>query len=70
MWVGSNNHPTHTKYDGSSTREHCENGEPVNKSVFDQCSSGEMYSFTFEKTGEFGYHNHLGAQDSGTVEVS
>jgi plastocyanin len=70
MWVGSNNHPRHTKYDGSSTREHCENGEAVNESVFDQCSAGETYSFTFDKTGEFGYHNHQGPRDSGTVVVS
>lgn len=70
MWVGSNNHPRHMNYDGSSTREHCQNGEAVNESVFDQCSAGETYSFTFEKSGEFGYHNHQGPQDQGTVVVS
>ncbi len=66
MWVGSNDHPTHTKYDGTSTREHCPN---PGSDTFDQCSSGDSYSFTFNKTGEWGYHNHVAAFDKGTVTV-
>lgn len=66
MWVGSNNHPAHTKYDGTSTYQHCSGGE---SDTFDQCSAGDRYSFTFGKTGEWGYHNHRSAFDEGTVVV-
>lgn len=69
MWIGSNRHPTHTQYDGSSTGEHCENREPVSSSVFDQCSSGQTFSFTFKQTGEWNYHNHRYSTHTGTVIV-
>ena len=69
MWIGSDRHPTHTNYEGRTVSEHCENGEPVSSSVFDQCSRGESFSFTFEKTGEWGYHNHLASAQTGTVVV-
>ncbi|MFB6144423.1 MAG: plastocyanin/azurin family copper-binding protein [Candidatus Nanohaloarchaea archaeon] len=66
MWVASNNHPTHTKYSGTSLYRHCSNGE---SNTFDQCSTGDRYSFTFTKTGEWGYHNHRAPLDTGTVVV-
>ncbi|MFB6213027.1 MAG: cell wall-binding repeat-containing protein [Candidatus Nanohaloarchaea archaeon] len=66
MWVASDRHPTHTQYDGTSTSQHCSDGE---SDTFDQCSSGGRFSFEFEKTGEFGYHNHRAAGDTGTVIV-
>lgn len=69
MWVGVNRHPSHTNYDDSSTREHCENREPASDSVFDQCSVGEVFSFTFEKEGDWGYHNHRAPGDEGSVMV-
>lgn len=66
MWVGSDQHPTHTQYAGTSIREHCpDNGDKA----FDQCENGEEYSFTFEKTGSWTYHNHSQASDGGTVTV-
>lgn len=68
MWVGSDRHPTHTNYAGSSLSEHCQNGDQ-NEAAFDQCSSGDRFSFTFEKTGEWGYHNHLNAGNRGTITV-
>lgn len=71
MWVGADEHPTHTEYDGTSTREHCVNGMNTGNS-FDQCASvakGEFWDFTFEKTGTFGYHNHVGASNTGTIVV-
>ncbi|PSG99512.1 MAG: hypothetical protein BRC29_05345 [Nanohaloarchaea archaeon SW_7_43_1] len=68
MWVGSNEHPTHTNYDDSTRREHCENGDPMVQ-AFDQCSTGDRYSFTFEKTGEWGYHNHQPYVGGGTITV-
>lgn len=71
MWVGADEHPTHTEYDGTSTREHCTNGMNTGTS-FDQCASvakGEFWDYTFEKNGTFGYHNHVGASNTGTVVV-
>lgn len=71
MWVGADEHPTHTEYDGTSTREHCVNGTAVG-GTFDQCAAtarGSSYEFTFTKAGTFGYHNHTGASSVGTVIV-
>lgn len=71
MWVGADEHPTHTEYDGTSTREHCVNGTAVG-GTFDQCAStprGSSFEFTFTKAGTFGYHNHTGASSVGTVIV-
>lgn len=57
MDVASNPHPTHTDYSG-----------------FDQWKSAskgkDEYSFTFEKVGTWGYHNHAKASDGGTVVVT
>ncbi|MES2668729.1 MAG: plastocyanin/azurin family copper-binding protein [Patescibacteria group bacterium] len=72
MWVGADEHPTHTEYDGTSTREHCADGRATN-GTFDQCQqvpAGSMWDYTFEKSGTFGYHNHVGAGSVGTVVVN
>ncbi len=71
MWVGVDEHPTHTEYDGTSTREHCSNGMNTGTS-FDQCTSvekGVSWDFTFTKSGTFDFHNHVGASNTGTVVV-
>jgi plastocyanin len=68
MWVGSNDHPVHTKYSGTSRSQHCEDGDQTS-AAFDQCSTGDRFSFTFEKTGEWGYHNHQPFVPGGTVTV-
>ena len=68
MWVGADVHPSHANYDGTTRQEHCAAGA----ASFDQCTgtgSGTTWEFTFDKTGTFGYHNHLGAADTGTVIV-
>ncbi len=67
MWVGADVHPSHADYDGTTRQEHCPTG-----GSFDQCTgsgSGTTWEFTFDKAGTFGYHNHLGASDTGTVIV-
>lgn len=66
MWVASNAHPTHMQYDGTSKKEHCP--DPAG-TAFDQCSSGTSYSFTFQKVGSWNYHNHVNADDGGTINV-
>jgi plastocyanin len=68
MWVGSDRHPTHTEYSGSSLREHCDGGDQTS-AAFDQCSTGDQFSFTFEKPGEWSYHNHENPGQTGTVVV-
>lgn len=55
MWVASNPHPTHTDYPGFDELQ----GVP----------NGGTYSFTFEKIGNWGYHNHLEPSNQGIVVV-
>jgi plastocyanin len=55
MWTASNPHPIHTDYPG-----------------FDALAGtlpGQSYSFTFTKTGHWGYHNHLNASKGGAIIV-
>ena len=66
MWVASNAHPTHMQYDGTSRTEHCPNTAGT---AFDQCSSGTSFSFVFKKVGSWNYHNHVNADDGGTIMV-
>lgn len=68
MWVGSDRHPTHRQYAESSRSEHCQNGDQ-NEPAFDQCSTGDRFTFTFEKTGEWSYHNHQPFARGGTITV-
>jgi plastocyanin len=66
MWVASDQHPTHTAYAGTTRSEHCPDAVG---SAFDQCTSGDSYSFTFGKAGSWDYHNHVRASDGGMVVV-
>lgn len=68
MWVASDEHPSHTEYDGTSRTAHCAAGYAGEK-PFDQCGTGTTYSFTFTKAGSFQFHNHAAAQFSGMVVV-
>ena len=67
MWVASAMHPAHTVYSGTTLQQHCTAGAANNS--FDQCANGNTYEFTFDKTGEWGYHNHSDASDFGKVIV-
>jgi plastocyanin len=69
VWVGSNDHPDHTKYDGTDTLSHCQAGERVGD-PFDSCGAVESFVFTFDKEGSFGYHDHLDASKQGKVIVN
>ncbi|HYD93442.1 MAG TPA: hypothetical protein VEB18_03260 [Candidatus Paceibacterota bacterium] len=66
MWVGADEHPSHTGYDGTSKDEHCPN---TDNTSFDQCGVGSTYSFTFTKVGVFTYHNHREDDHHGHVVV-
>ncbi|OGY91474.1 MAG: hypothetical protein A3B31_00565 [Candidatus Komeilibacteria bacterium RIFCSPLOWO2_01_FULL_53_11] len=70
MWVASAAHPTHTVYSGTSLNQHCPD---TTNSTFDECvavTSGNSYSFTFNKVGDWKYHNHANASQTGTVIVT
>jgi len=66
MWVASDPHPTHQGYSGTTRSQHCPDTAGT---AFDQCAPGGSYSFTFQKTGSWGYHDHLNDNVGGTVIV-
>lgn len=55
MWVASAQHPTHRVYSEFDDRKGIANGE--------------IYEFVFEKSGTWGYHNHVRAGSTGKVVV-
>lgn len=66
MWVASNMHPTHTLYPEESDSD-------CLGSSFDACTGvavGESWSFTFNSTGSWDYHDHMKASRTGTVDVN
>lgn len=69
MWVGSDEHPTHRLYAGTTREQHCAGGAP-SATAFDQCGVGSTYSFTFGKAGTWGYHNHRESDHHGTITVA
>lgn len=54
MIVASNPHPQHTDLRGLES---------------DTVADGESYTFTFERTGTFGIHNHLNPSQTAEVTV-
>ncbi len=69
MWVASASHPSHTVYSGTSLQQHCPDGVAT---AFDECvavTSGGSWSFTFNKSGSWGYHNHPNASKFGKIVV-
>ena len=66
MWVASAQHPTHIVYSGTSCTEHCPDTAGT---AFDQCVGGGDYSFTFTKTGTWGFHDHINPSAFGKVVV-
>lgn len=55
VWIASDPHPVHNAY-------------PTFNSNTD-IGAGESWSFTFDKKGSWGYHNHLNSIVKGTVIV-
>ena len=65
MWIATDNHPTHDRYPIKSETS-------CSGNAFDQCTSvtrGGSWSFTFDRTSTWGYHNHSGAAARGKVVV-
>ena len=70
MCIASNPHPIHNGYSGTTQTQHCPNTAGI---AFDECtlvSSGGTYTFTFQKVGSWGYHNHADHSMTGTVVVT
>lgn len=55
MWPASNPHPTHSLYPEFDSK--------------DRVVAGQSFSFTFNKVGVWGYHNHSNANFTGTITV-
>lgn len=69
MWVASGPHPSHTGYHDTTREQHCPD---TTNTAFDECIAvgvGQSYSFIFQKTGTWPYHNHVSAGDFGKVIV-
>ena len=69
MWVGSAMHPSHMVYSGIPLGQHCPD---TTNSSFDECASAqpkESWSFTFNKQGTWGYHNHVKSMHFGKIIV-
>lgn len=72
MWVGADEHPTHTEYDGTSRAQHCAETY-TGPSPFDSCTRippGQSWGFVFTKAGTFDYHDHVDASKRGRIVVS
>lgn len=55
FWPASNPHPIHTDYPEFDAKT--------------EIANGKTYEFTFTKSGEWGYHNHLNSKMMGVVVV-
>jgi len=69
LWTASDVHPSHRAYSGTSLDEHCPD---TTNTAFDACRGvlpGQSWSFTFNKVGTWGYHNHLSPGDRGAIVV-
>lgn len=69
MWPASAMHPAHTVYSGTSLQDHCPDLE---NDDFDACQSiaaGQSWSFTFMKTGAWGFHDHITTGKFGKITV-
>ncbi|MDO8529811.1 MAG: hypothetical protein Q7S10_00145 [bacterium] len=69
MWPASAMHPTHSVYGGATLQSHCPDAE---NDDFDACKSiaaGQSWSFTFKKTGAWGFHDHLSTGNFGKITV-
>ena len=72
MWVASAAHPTHVAYGGTAKETHCAT-DYRGSTPFDACAAtiaNASYSFTFDKIGDWKYHNHANATHFGTVVVT
>jgi len=68
-WPASDDHPSHTLYDGTNLAEHC---APGATSSFDACKSilsDKSWAFVFEEEGIYKFHDHLWPHLGGEIIV-
>lgn len=78
-WPASDVHPVHQAYPADYSEagsygasQACTGPGQPKDGAFDACrrvQPGEAFSFTFEETGTWGYHDHLAPSRTGTVVV-
>ena len=71
MWPATAVHPSHTVYPGSSIQK-CFDEQAEKSVLFDACSDieeGQEWSFMFNETGSWSYHNHRRWSERGTIIV-
>ncbi|MBI3337325.1 MAG: cupredoxin domain-containing protein [Candidatus Staskawiczbacteria bacterium] len=69
MWPASAMHPTHRVYSDTSLDDHCPD---TTNSSLDACTGilpGNSWSFKFDKTGSWGFHDHLNPKNFGKITV-
>lgn len=66
FWVASGDHADHAQYSGTGEVSHCPD---LTGTAFDQCGVGKTFLFTFQKIGEWDFHNHLKEENTGMVMV-
>ena len=69
MWPASAQHPTHSVYPGSDIKK-CGISRP--QAIFDACREippGGEWSFRFDQTGKWFYHDHLMSSKFGSITV-
>jgi plastocyanin len=69
MWPATAKHPAHEVYSGTTLAQHCPDAAGT---AFDACKGiapGASWSFVFNKTGTWFYHDHLTPTLFGSVEV-
>lgn len=80
-WPASAMHPTHTVYpeadyeaEGSYMgSKACVSEGEAKDGAFDPCKGiepGQEWSFTFNQTGSWGFHDHLNARHTGKITVT
>lgn len=69
MWPASAMHPSHRVYSGTPLEEHCPD---TALTAFDACTGilpGNSWTFLFDKTGTWKYHDHLSPSYFGSIVV-
>ena len=70
FWPASNLHPTHIAYPDSGIMK-CYTSQ--RETLFDACEvlgCGAEYAFTFNKTGQWRFHDHINPKATGTIIAS
>jgi plastocyanin len=68
MLIASDPQPLNNGYDETTQSQHCVAGY-TGPTPFDACTPGTQFTFTFDKTGSWSYHDAFNGVVGGTVIV-